>query len=116
MSRAESFAKSVMFFVGWPLFPLATEAWVLGGLPSPKTATLTAALYVVSTGAMSDTRALFYPSLMLGFVCVYAFAHLTGSGTPLPGSLYGSLGVCALAGITHLAERIRRHLVQCEPC
>lgn len=110
----ENFIVSVVLRMYVPLVPLVLEWWWTGEV-SAGSLTLVAALYGISIGVASWSRALFAVTFALGITLIAAFGIIVGQESALPPSRrVALLGIVGVMG-AHLLERWNRHVQDCEP-
>ena len=118
----QHFLLCVLFRMLLPLLPLVIE-YLITGAASEKTATLIAAIYVISIGSSSRSSLQFGLLMIVGVLDAVAFGFVVGQ-SPIPSSrnltLVGYATVfafwCVVAAfILHVLERYNRHVAERMP-
>lgn len=109
------FLMCLMLHMLLPLLPLLLEAIIRKGMPSAPTISLTTALYSMSIGLSSKSKALFGLSILLGIIFSAVFGMVTGQRQIANGtSVYSAISIFFVF-IMHFCERYNRHVIDCYP-
>jgi hypothetical protein len=111
---AQDFILCILLHLLLPLLPLGLELWITGRLGA-KSVSLAAAMYSVSIGISSRSRALFGFAIAISLLYSMAYGFLVGGASGLRYVEWVTGVGLALIFITHLLERYNRHVVERTP-
>lgn len=109
MSRPwQNFFVSLYLHIALPLLPLGLELWFSGSV-QPKSAVLTAALYLMAIGISSQNMATFAAYNLLSLAFSAAFGFLSVSVELYAADQYAYVAIGTAAAV-HIRERYFRHV------
>jgi hypothetical protein len=104
----QNFFVSLCLHIALPLLPLGLELWFSGGV-QPKSAVLTAALYLMAIGISSQNMATFAGCVLLSLAFSAAFGFLSVSVELYAADTFAYIAI-AVAAAVHANERYFRHV------